>query len=119
MRVFIADPSWTIRGKFIELLREIPNVQIVGEASIWGEVVAQLPELSYEVGIIDQDILKSPATQSIQHLKRIQPQARVIILSNVFTPEHEKAFKQAGADDVLDKSLDFSLLQALLTRKKD
>lgn len=115
MRILVVDSSASLRNKLISLIEDIPNVDIVGEASTWDETVRFLEDLDVEIVILDVHVLDPPETQTLQRLKAANPQLKAILLAEFFTPEYEHAYRKAGADFVCDKSLGFERVATILT----
>ncbi len=115
MRILVADKSEEIRKKFVQFIGDIPGIHIVGEASTWANMIRLISDLKPDVVALDVQVLEPPELVSIQQLKSLQPQPSVMILSNTVTPEYERAYQNAGAHYVFDKSLGFEKIVETLT----
>ena len=116
MRTLVVDSSAKLREKLIGLITDIPGLDIVGEASTWHETLRLLKDLNPDTMILDSHVLETPEVESIQHLKSSYPHLHLVILSTVFTPEYEYAYRKAGADYVFDKSLGFETIATILSK---
>lgn len=115
MRTLVVDSSANLRDKLIGLISDIPGLVIVGEASTWHETIRLLQDLNPETVVLDTHVLETPEIQSIQHLRSSHPQLQIILLSPMFTPEYDYAYRKAGAQYVCDKSLGLEKVAHILT----
>ena len=114
MRVLIADDSAAVRERLAELLREIPNVHIVGEASDGIEALRLVKRNRPHVAILD---IQMPGANGIDVLREIRSEDQksiVIMLTNFADGGSRKASRQRGADYFFDKMREMDKLQELL-----
>ena len=69
IRVFIADDSDTVRDRLISLLREMPAVEIVGEAQDAAEAIQAIQRIKPDVVILD---IRMPAGSGIGVLRSLR-----------------------------------------------
>jgi DNA-binding NarL/FixJ family response regulator len=114
MEVFIVDDSAIIRERLKNMLLEIPDVRIAGEAKAANEAIRSIKKLKPDAVILD---LRMPGGNGIDVLKSIKSNNTtpvIIILTNYPYPQYKKKCMEAGADYFLDKSTDFEKVLEIL-----
>ncbi len=120
MKVFVVEDSAAVRERLIDMVREIEDVDVVGEAGTYGAAVAGIINTRPDVAILDIR-LADDAGSGIDVLNEVRkglPAIKAIILSNYTTPQHLKASADAGAEYFLDKSRDFERIPGILKEMK-
>jgi DNA-binding NarL/FixJ family response regulator len=121
MNVFVVDDSVVIRDRLKRLLREAPEVIVVGEAGDADEAVAAILQQKPDVVLLDIHLLDGNGIDVLQRLKREPSAPAVIILTDYPYPEYRELCLAAGADFFLVKSSEFEkvvpALQQLGQRK--
>lgn len=118
MKVFVVEDSAVVRERLVEMIREVDDVEVVGEAATYDMAVAGILNERPDVAILDIK-LADDAGSGIDVLKEVRktmPAIRAIILSNYVSPQHLKASSDAGAEFFLDKSSDFERIPGILER---
>ena len=116
MKVFIVEDSPEVLQRLVEIVGEIPEVDIVGNAASYEAAVSGILATRPDVSILDVK-LADDGGSGIDVLGRVRknlPAMRAIVLSNHATPQHEKASADAGAEYFLDKSADTDRLPEIL-----
>ena len=117
IRVFIADDSDTVRDRLISLLREMPAVEIVGEAQDAAEAIQAIQAIQRikpDVVILD---IRMPAGSGIgvlRSLQQKQEKPKFIILTNYPFLQYRKTCLEAGASYFFDKSSEFEKIPQAL-----
>ncbi len=114
MRVLLADDSEAIRYRVKEMLSEMPDVEVAGEAYDTFSTRMMVHELKPDVMVVD---LRMPGGGGIKALQQIQLDGNpptTIVLTNYPTPEYRKSCMALGADFFLDKSTEFEKLPSIL-----
>ncbi len=116
IKIFIADDHELIREGLKKILREEPDVRIVGEAQSAAETLARIIESECDILVLDLGLPDKPGLEVLREVKRILPLVRVLVLS-VF-PENHFALRalKAGADGYLSKESAAALLVMALRR---
>ena len=116
MKVFVVEDSAAVRERLVELIQEVEDTQVVGEAETYERAVAGIADTRPDVAILD--IKLADATGSgidvLNEVRKTMPAIRAIVMSNYATPQHAKASADAGADYFLDKSVDFDRIPEIL-----
>jgi len=100
-RVYLADAIPEELSALRLMLLEM-NMEVVGEASDWATTLAQVPDRSIDILLIDWDMLPRSPTRSLQRLRKACPAALVIVLISHLDARHQAALS-AGADAFISK----------------
>jgi DNA-binding NarL/FixJ family response regulator len=104
MKIFIADDSVLIRKSLVAVLADIPEIEIVGQASEVNAAVEGIVQSRPQVVILD---IHMPPTTGIDVLKRVKtletPPIVAIFTGNDF-PEYRRKCAKEGADYFFDKN---------------
>lgn len=106
VRVVIADDSATIREHLTDLLADLNEVQVVGEAGDVGGTLASVRTLKPEVVVLDIQMPGGNGIQALRHIKRDFPLTRVIMLTNHADSFYRDMCIREGADYFLDKTIE-------------
>ena len=109
-RIFIADDSELLRSRLVEMLSQIKEIEIIGQAKNPPEAIESIIELKPDVLILD--ILK-PGKNGFKVLEAIKKRnlsTKVIVFTNYSYPKYRKRCKDAGADYFFDKLKEFEKL---------
>ena len=121
MKVFVVEDSAAVRERLLEMIREIENVEVVGEAETFDAAVSGILDTRPDVAVLDIKLAdeRGSGIDVLTEVKKGLPGMRAIVLSNYATPQHMKASADAGAQYFLDKSADFERIAEILTQMKD
>jgi DNA-binding NarL/FixJ family response regulator len=103
MRVFIVDDSKIVCKGLQQMLGNIADVEIVGQAHNAQDAIASIAESNPDVVILD---IRLPGPSGIDVLKDIREKklpSRVIMLTNYPYPQYRKKCEELGADYFFDK----------------
>jgi DNA-binding NarL/FixJ family response regulator len=87
MRVLIADSSALVRERLTYLLGDLKGVEIAGQARDAMEARSLAKRLKPDVAILDVRLPKGTATALLFDVKKANPSAKVIVLTNDTFPE--------------------------------
>ena len=107
MKVFIADDSAVVRERLIEMLSELPEIEIIGQAEDGLETINSIPKLKPDVVILDIHMPGGNGIEVLRNIKKNEPVPLVIILTNYSYPQYRKKCMDLGADYFFDKSTEF------------
>lgn len=107
MRIFIADDSSIIRGRLVDLLAELEEIEIIGQAENCLEATAAIRELEPDAVILDIRMPGGTGIDVLRSIKKKQSAPLVIVLTNYPYPQYQKKCMDAGADFFFDKSTQF------------
>jgi len=114
MRVFIADDSAVIVERLADLLKDIPGVELAGQAGDAPEAVRCIQQIKPDAVILD---LQMPGGSGLDVLRAIRPNhpgLHVLICTNYPYPQYREECLRAGADFFLDKSAEFEKIPGIL-----
>ena len=107
MKVFIADDSAVMRERLIEMLSELPEIEIIGQAQDGIKAKNLIEKLNPDVVILDIRMPRGNGIDVLQNIKKDNPALIVIMLTNYPYPQYRKKCMKAGADYFFDKSTEF------------
>ncbi len=120
MKVFVVEDSAAVRERLVELIRDVKDVEVVGEAATYDTAVAGIINTRPDVAVLDIRLANETGSgiDALIEVRKTLPGIRAIILSNYSTPQHLKASADAGAEYFLDKSSDFERVAEILQQMK-
>jgi DNA-binding NarL/FixJ family response regulator len=121
MKVFIVEDSPAVLERLVELIGEVEDAEVVGNAANYDSAVAGILATRPEVAILDIRLAddRGSGIDVLNRVKTELPSLRAIVLSNYATPQHLKASADAGAEYFLDKSADFERIAGILGQFQD
>ena len=118
MKVFVVEDSAAVRERLVELIRDVEDVEVVGEATSYGQAVSGITKSLADVAILDIKLADDEGSgiDVLNEIRKTMPAIRAIVMSNYVTPQHVKASADAGAEYFLDKSVDFDRIPEILRK---
>ncbi len=114
IRVLIADDHAVLRAGLKLLIAAQSDMAVAAEAASGPETVRSAQATAPDVVLLDLSMPGARSTETIQHLRRVAPSARVLVLTMHDDPAYMRAALQAGASGYLVKSAaDVELLTAI------
>jgi len=104
IRVLLADDHEIVRVGLAQLLLEVPDVQIVGQAADGLEAIQMSKTLQPHVIIMDISMPGMSGLEATRQIKAEMPDCRIIGLSMHPASDMEAAMRAAGAAAYLDKT---------------
>ena len=108
IRVFVADDSIVLRERLLEMLREIPGVEVLGCAEDGLHAISCIRELKPDAVVLD---IQMPCGNGLEVLKNIRHDERgrpvVIVFTNFPYPQYRKRALDCGAEYFFDKTTEF------------
>ena len=120
MKVFVVEDSSAVRERLVEMIRDVNDVEVVGEAATYDTAVAGIINTRPDVAVLDIKLANESGSgiDALIEVRKTLPGIRAIILSNYSTPQHLKASADAGAEYFLDKSIEFERVREILEQMK-
>jgi|SRR5664280_108059 len=115
MRVLIVDDSKIVCDGLQQMLINIADVEIVGQANNGQDAIASISESKPDVVILD---IRLPGLSGIDVLKDIRAKKlpiRVIMLTNYPYPPYREKCKELGADYFFDKVAEIEMIPNVIT----
>jgi len=114
MKVLIADDSTVVRERLASLLVDVDGIEIVGQAKDAAQATNLANRLKPDIAILDVRMPQGSGVDVLRGIKRTNPAARVIMLTNFVDSESCKACLDQGADYFFDKSIEFEKVVEVL-----
>jgi DNA-binding NarL/FixJ family response regulator len=116
MKVFVVEDSAAVRERLVEMIREVEDMNVVGEADTYGTAIDGIRSTVPDVAILDIKLADDAGSgiDVLNEVRKSMPAVKAIIMSNYITPQHMKASADAGAEYFLDKSVDFDRIPEIL-----
>jgi DNA-binding NarL/FixJ family response regulator len=115
MKVLIVDDSKIVCDGLQQMLINIADVVIVGQAHNAEDAIVSILEAKPDVVILD---IRLPGLSGIDVLKDIRAKKlpiRVIMLTNYPYPQYRKKCKELGADYFFDKVAEIEMIPNVIT----
>ena len=110
-RVFIVEDSASVRTRLVELVGEIDDVRVVGEAETPDEAVAGIRQTQPHCVVLDYQLSGGTAVDVLHAVHPGSPEVAFVVLTNHPTAQYRRACMAAGASAFLDKSSEFGKLK--------
>jgi FlaA1/EpsC-like NDP-sugar epimerase/DNA-binding response OmpR family regulator len=107
LRVLIVDDSAVIRERLVAKLKEIPGVDIVGQAETVAQAVGALHQLKPDAMTIDLRLPDGNGMDVLRLIQRERLPTAVIVLTSYPYPQYDQRARAAGAYAFLNKAADF------------
>lgn len=104
IRILLADDHRMLRQGIANLIRNQPDLEIVGEAGDGGEAVGLAAKLQPDVLLMDVSMPKMSGIEATHCIHRDFPRIRIIGMSMYEEADRAHAMRHAGAIDYLTKS---------------
>ena len=116
MRIFVVEDSAAVRERLIEMIRELEDMEVVGEAGTCDAALAGIMATRPDVAILDVHLPDGSGIKVLAAVKQRFVGIRGIVLTNYTSAQHRTAAADAGAEYFLDKSADFERIPEILGR---
>jgi DNA-binding NarL/FixJ family response regulator len=115
LRILLVDDEKNIRTALLHLLNTRSKWTVVGEASDGPEAILKAQELMPDVVIMDLSMPQMNGLKATKAIRRVAPEAEVLIFTQHDSPTLVWQAKDAGARGYLLKSDAQNLLKAVET----
>ena len=116
MKVFIVEDSALVCERLIDMLSDLAEVEIVGQAQSPPEAIRGIRGLAPDVVILDIRLNGGSGIDVLAEVKESSASPIVIVLTSYFYPEYRKKCMGLGAGFFFDKSADFAKIPGVLQR---
>jgi len=110
-KVFVVEDTPSIRARLIELIDEIDDVCVVGEAESPAEAVAGIRRTQPHCVVLDFRLIGGTGVDVLRAVHPASPEIGFIVLTNHPTAQYRRACMEAGAFAFLDKSTELAKLK--------
>lgn len=98
LKILLVEDHAILRDGLKSLLSSDPSIEVVGEAEDGQVAIQQANLLQPDIIVMDLSMPRMNGTEAIRHIKRRNPEARIIILTVHKTEEYVRASLDAGAN---------------------
>jgi DNA-binding NarL/FixJ family response regulator len=116
LRVLLVEDSLLLAARLSELIRRLPDVDLIGTVESEADAVNQITAAQPHVLILDLHLRSGSGFGVLRSLARAKPAQRpkIVILTNFGLPEYRREAESFGVEAFLDKSRDYFRIPALL-----
>ncbi len=112
--VFIVDDLPSMRARLRELVGEVPEVQVVGDAGTTSDAIDGILATSPACVLLDYQLIGGTGVDVLRAVHASSPDTVFVVLTNHPDPQYRRACMAAGADHFLDKSTEFDRIGDVL-----
>jgi DNA-binding NarL/FixJ family response regulator len=112
VQVFIVDDSPLVRQRLAELLIEVDNVHVIGQAGTVADALIAIPLAHPDFVMLDARMPDGDGMSVLAALKRLHEPPLVGMLTNYPSEPYRKRCLSLGADYFWDKSKDLAEIPA-------
>ena len=114
MKVFIADDSAVVRERLVEMISELPGIEIIGQAQEALEATNAIMKLKPDVVILDIRMPGGSGLNVLKDIKKYTDAPVVIMFTGYPYPQYRQRCMDAGADFFFNKSTEFDRVTEVL-----
>jgi DNA-binding NarL/FixJ family response regulator len=116
LRVLLVEDSSLLAARLGELIRRLPDVDLIDTVQTEAEAVERISAALPDVLILDLHLRAGSGFGVLRSLARDRQTRRpkIVILTNFGLPEYRREAENFGVEAFLDKSRDYFRLPALL-----
>ena len=119
LRVLLAEDSTLLAARLTELIRRLPDVELVGTVDSEADAVSHVASDTPDVLILDLHLRSGSGFGVLRALSRPRAAAgrrpKIVVLTNFGLPEYRREAEAFGVEAFLDMSRDYFRLPSLLT----
>ncbi len=114
IRVFLADDHAVLRSGLRLLLSQSAEIEVVGEADSGLETIRMVEALQPDLILLDLSMPRLGGLDALPTLRRVAPQARILVLTMHNDPQYlHQAVRNGAAGYLLKQAADSELLAAI------
>jgi DNA-binding NarL/FixJ family response regulator len=115
IKVFVADDSIVLRERLLEMLREIPGVQVLGCAEDGLHAIDCIRKLKPDAVVLDIQMPRGTGLDVLKNVKHAGASSSptMIVFTNFPYPQYRKRALEYGAEFFFDKTTEFEKLREL------
>jgi DNA-binding NarL/FixJ family response regulator len=118
LRVLLAEDSTLLAARLTELIRRLPDVELIGTVDCEADTLSHVASTTPDVLILDLHLRSGSGFGVLRALTgagSAAPRPKIVILTNFGLPEYRREAEAFGIEAFLDKSRDYFRLPSLLT----
>jgi len=113
-QVFIVDDVPLMRERLRELVDQLPEVTVVGDAGTPTEAIAGILATQPECVLLDYQLVGGTGVDVLRAVRPQSPGTVFVVLTNHPYPQYRRACIDAGASHFFDKSTEFDRIRDVL-----
>lgn len=113
-RVYIVEDSRHIREALVEMLSDLDDVTVAGQAEDAPRAIAAIPVCQPDFVVLDYQLARGTGLDVLLAIREIMPDVKFIVLTNHATSQHRRICLEAGADWFLDKQNEFEKVRDIV-----
>lgn len=112
--VYLVEDSASIRALVAEMLAQLPDVRVAGEAEDASHAIAGIRATRPDAVVLDLHLKDGSGIDVLRAIHAEAPQIVFIVLTNHPTPQHRRVCMALGARHFLDKSNEFTRVNEII-----
>lgn len=113
IKVFVADDSIVLRERVLEMLRDIPGIEVLGCAEDGLHAINCIRELHPDAVILDIQMPRGTGLDVLKNIRRVDGAPLFVVFTNFPYPQYRKRALECGAQFFFDKTTEFDKLREL------
>jgi len=114
IRVMIVDDHALVREGIAAFLKMSPDIEVVGEASDGVEAIERVKRLAPDIILMDIAMPKLGGLEALVEIKKIDSNAKILVLTQYEDKEYIKRFLKAGVSGyMLKRAVGIDLINAI------
>ena len=113
IKVFVADDSVVLRERVLEMLRDIPGVEVLGCAEDGLHAIDCIRELRPDAVILDIQMPRGTGLDVLKNIRMLKGAPLFVVFTNFSYPQYRKRALESGAQYFFDKTTEFEKLREL------
>jgi DNA-binding NarL/FixJ family response regulator len=112
--VYLVEDSAPIRALVAEMLAQLPDVRVAGEAADVDQAIAGIRATRPDAVVLDLHLRGGTGIDVLRAVHAEAPEIVFIVLTNHPTPQHRRLCLALGARHFLDKSNEFTRVNEIV-----
>jgi len=117
--VFIVDDVPSIRARLREMVGELPDVAVVGDAGTAADAIDGILATHPACVLLDYQLIGGTGVDVLRAVHGRSPGTVFVVLTNHPDPQYRRACMEAGADHFFDKSTEFDRIGDVIRQLRD
>lgn len=113
IRVFVADDSIVLRERVLEMLRDIPGVEVLGCAEDGLHAIDCIRQLRPDAVVLDIQMPRGTGLDVLKNIHTTNGSPLFVVFTNFPYPQYRKRALECGAQYFFDKTTEFEKLRDL------
>ena len=116
IKVFVADDSIVLRERVLEMLRDIPGVEVLGCAEDGLHAIECIRKLRPDAVVLDIQMPRGSGLDVLKNIRAVNGVPIFVMFTNFSYPQYRKRALESGAQYFFDKTTEFEKLRELFGR---